>query len=73
MSGSIVRMQDADVDRVAPVLAGAFAYDPLFAWIEPDPAQRAAFVETFMRALAWRSHLFAEAFTTAPDVLGASL
>jgi len=69
----VVRMVDADVDRVAPVLARAFAKDPLFAWIEPDAARRAAFAERFMRALAWRSHLFAEAFTTAPEVLGASL
>lgn len=66
-------MTDADVDRVAPVLARAFLDDPLFVWIEPDPATRARFLERFMRALCWRSHLFAEAWTTAPAVLGASL
>ena len=69
----VVRMTDADVDRVAPVLARAFQDDPLFAWIEPDPGVRAAFLLRFMRALAWRSHLFAEAWTTTPEALGASL
>lgn len=69
----VVRMTDADVDRVAPLLARAFQDDPLFAWIEPDPAVRAPFLLRFMRALAWRSHLFAEAWTTAPQPLGASL
>lgn len=72
MSG-IVRMADADVERVVPALVRAFADDPLFGWIEPRPEPRARFVEGFMRALAWRSHLFAEAFVTAPEVQGASL
>ena len=58
------------MDRVAPVLARAFQDDPLFAWIEPDPAVRARFLVRFMRALAWRSHLFAEAWTTAPRPSG---
>jgi ribosomal protein S18 acetylase RimI-like enzyme len=69
----VVRMVDADVDRVAPILARAFAHDPLFAWVEPDATRRATFLERFMRALAWRSHLFAEAWTTSPPVAGASL
>ena len=69
----VVRMTDADVERVVPALARAFQADPLFAWIEPDPGRREAFLEVFMRALAWRSHLFAEAFTTTPLALGASL
>ena len=72
-ASEIVRMTDADVERVAPVLASAFAEDPLFVWIAPDPARRGTFLEGFMRALAWRSHLFAEAFTSAPQALGASL
>ena len=70
---AIVRMADADVERVAPVLARAFAADPLFVWIEPDPARRAVCLQGFMRALAWRSHLFSVAFTSAPLGLGASL
>jgi len=73
MSEGIVRMTDADVERVVPALVRSFDGDPLFGWIEPRPEPRAAFVEAFMRALAWRSHLFAEAFTTAPEPLGASL
>lgn len=66
-------MTDADVEHVAPVLARAFAADPLFVWIEPDEAGRARFLGAFMQALAWRSHLFAEAHRTAGEVLGASL
>lgn len=73
MTASIVRMEDADVERVVPALCRAFAEDPLFGWIEPRAAERAAFVETFFRALAWRSHLFAEALRTAPGIVGASL
>jgi ribosomal protein S18 acetylase RimI-like enzyme len=69
----IVRMVDAEVERIAPVLGRAFDEDPLFTWVEPDPERRGAFVLAFMRALAWRSHLFAEALTTAPEILGASL
>jgi ribosomal protein S18 acetylase RimI-like enzyme len=69
----VVRMTDADVQRVTPALARAFQADPLFAWIEPDPERRAGFLLAFMRGLAWRSHLFAEAFTSSPEVLGASL
>ena len=72
-ASDIVRMTDADVERVVPVLARAFAGDPLFVWIEPDPARRAVFLQGFMRALAWRSHLFSLAFTSAPLALGASL
>jgi ribosomal protein S18 acetylase RimI-like enzyme len=66
-------MTDTDIGRVAPVLARAFQDDPMFVWIEPDPVVRARFLERFMRALAWRSHLFAEAWITAPAALGASL
>ena len=73
MSSQVVRMTDADVDRVAPMLVRAFDADPLFEWIEPRPGPRAAFVGAFMRGLAWRSHLFAEAFRTAPDLDGVSL
>lgn len=73
MNDGIVRMGDADVDRVVPLLVRAFAADPLFDWIEPRPEPQERFVAAFMRALAWRSHLFAEAFVTSPDVQGASL
>jgi ribosomal protein S18 acetylase RimI-like enzyme len=73
VTDAVVRMTDADVDGVAPLLVRAFANDPLFNWLEPRPEPRAAFVAAFMRALAWRSHLFSEAFTTAPVRHGASL
>lgn len=69
----VVRMGDGDVAQAASLLVRAFDHDPLFEWIEPRPTQRAVFVEAFMRALAWRSHLFAEAFRTAPDLCGVSL
>ncbi len=64
---AVVRMTDRDVERVMPVLARAFDEDPLFVWIEPDGERRAAFLAGFMRALAWRSHLYAEAYTTAGE------
>lgn len=73
MNDGIARMRDADVDRVVPLLVRAFTSDPLFDWIEPRPEPRERFVAAFMRALAWRSHLLAEAFVTSPDVQGASL
>lgn len=73
MTDGVVRMVAADVDQVAPLLVRAFDHDPLFGWIEPRPAPRALFIEAFMRALAWRSHLFAEALRTAPDLRGVSL
>jgi GNAT superfamily N-acetyltransferase len=66
-------MGDADVDRVASLLVRAFASDPMFDWIEPRPEPRARFLAAFMRALAWRSHLYSEACVTSPDVRGASL
>jgi ribosomal protein S18 acetylase RimI-like enzyme len=73
MSAGVVRMADADVDRVVPLLVRAFHSDPLFGWIEPRPEPRARFLAGFMRALAWRSHLLAEAFVTSPEVAGVSL
>ena len=73
MSDDVVRMADADVEQVAPLLVRAFDNDPLFQWIEPRPEPRAAFVRAFMRGLAWRSHLFSEAFRTVPDLHGVSL
>jgi GNAT superfamily N-acetyltransferase len=73
MSDGVVRMADADVERVVPLLVRAFDADPLFDWIEPRARPRAVFVAAFMRALAWRSHLFAEAFVTSPAVRGVSL
>jgi len=70
---AIVRMSDADPPRVAPVVARAFHDDPLFVWMEPDPATRQLLLTGMFEALAWRSHLYAEAFTTAGDPLGVSL
>jgi ribosomal protein S18 acetylase RimI-like enzyme len=73
MTDGVVRMTDADVERVVPLLVRAFDADPLFEWIEPRPEPRARFLAAFMRGLAWRSHLFAEAFITAPQLHGVSL
>ncbi len=73
MTFEIVRLRDGDEERVAPVLARAFADDPLFVWIEPEAEARQRFLAPFMLALAKRSHRFAEAFTTAGELLGASL
>jgi ribosomal protein S18 acetylase RimI-like enzyme len=73
MTDAVVRMTDEDPDAAAPLLVRAFDRDPLFDWIEPRSGPRAAFIQAFMRALAWRSHLFAEAFRTAPGLSGVSL
>jgi ribosomal protein S18 acetylase RimI-like enzyme len=69
----IARMTDADPPRIAPVLARAFLDDPLFGWFEPDAERRAGFLAGFFAALAWRSHLYAEALVTAGAPLGGSL
>jgi ribosomal protein S18 acetylase RimI-like enzyme len=73
MTADVVRMRDEDVDAAVPLLVRAFDRDPMFDWIEPRPGPRAAFLHAFMRALAWRSHLFAEALRTAPGLHGVSL
>jgi ribosomal protein S18 acetylase RimI-like enzyme len=73
MTADVVRMRDEDVDAAVPLLVRAFERDPMFDWIEPRPGPRAAFLHAFMRALAWRSHLFAEALRTAPGLHGVSL
>ena len=70
---AIVRMTDADPPRVAPVVARAFHDDPLFVWMEPDSATRVLLLTGMFEALAWRSHLYAEAYTTAGEPLGVSL
>ena len=70
---AVVRSTDADPPRLAPVVARAFDDDPLFVWLEPDPTRRKRFLTAFFEALAWRSHLYAEAYVTAGEPLGASL
>jgi ribosomal protein S18 acetylase RimI-like enzyme len=70
---TIVRMTDADPARLAPLLARAFHDDPLFGWLEPEAERRTRFLAGFFEALAWRSHLYAEALVTAGAPLGASL
>lgn len=67
-----MRTTDADPPRIAPVVARAFARDPLFLFVEPDDAVRHRFLVPFFEALAWRSHLYAEAFL-ATDSSGAPL
>lgn len=44
MSAGVVRMADADVERVVPALVRAFTRDPLFDWVEPRPEPRARFL-----------------------------
>ncbi|MDQ3150342.1 MAG: hypothetical protein M3R63_00985 [Actinomycetota bacterium] len=45
----------ADGDAVSAVLAGAFADDPVFTWMIPDPARRSQLLPAFFA-------LFTEAF-----------
>lgn len=66
-------MTDADPPRVAPMVARAFHDDPLFVWMEPDAETRRSLLTAMFEALAWRSHLYAEAFTTRGEPLGVSL
>lgn len=64
----------AEQEAAAGELAArAFQDDDLFEWVEPDPAQRAAFLVPFMTALVRRSRRLAVALATAPALEGVSL
>lgn len=69
----IVRMSGDAPERVADLLARAFAADPIFDWVEPDDRARFAFLTHFMAALTRRSLSYGEVWTTAPDLAGVSL
>jgi len=69
----IVPLGDDRRGAVAALLARAFLGDPIFAWIEPEPTPRQAFLERFMAALVRRSLRYGEAWTTAPELAGVSL
>ena len=69
----IERLESGGEGPVGGLLARAFAADPLFEWIEPDPAARHAFLVRFMTALTRRSLLYAEVWRTAPELAGVSL
>lgn len=62
--------QEAAVGRL---LARAFANDPIFVHVSPDAGERMRFLERFMAALARRSRMFSEPWTTSPEPVGASL
>jgi GNAT superfamily N-acetyltransferase len=70
---SVTRLTDAQERAVGEMLGRAFAFDPIFVYVEPDPSRRASFLAEFMSALTRRSHRLAEAWVTAPEVFGASL
>lgn len=69
----VVRLGDGREEEVGRLLARSFAEDPIFAFVEPDPARRKAFLEPFMAALTRRSHRLAVAYATSPDLLAVSL
>ena len=69
----IRRLEPGGEAAAAAMLARAFAGDPIFLWIEPEPEARIAFLERFMAALTRRSLLFSEVWRTAPELAGVSL
>ncbi len=70
---AVVRLADGREEEVGRLLARSFAEDPIFAYVEPDPARRVAFLEPFMAALTRRSHRLALAYATSPDLVAVSL
>lgn len=69
----VVRLDDSRERAVGEMLGEAFAFDPIFVYVEPDEARRRTFLADFMTALTRRSHRLAEAWVTSPEVQGASL
>lgn len=69
----IRRLEPGGEAAVGALLARAFAEDPIFVWIEPEPGARLAFLGRFMSALTRRSLLYAEVWRTAPELAGVSL
>ncbi len=69
----VVRLDDSRERAVGEMLGEAFAFDPIFVYVEPDEARRRTFLADFMTALTRRSHRLAEAWVTSPEVFGASL
>jgi GNAT superfamily N-acetyltransferase len=70
---AVARLADGREEEVGRMLARSFAADPIFAFVEPDSAARAAFLEEFMAALTRRSHRLATAYATLPALAGVSL
>lgn len=66
----------SDVPALSGVLARAFQDDPVFSWLQPDPATRAATLPGFFAAMA-RHHFFAgggvEVAESAGRIGGATL
>ena len=69
----IVRLEDADVNTVAEVLARAFFDDPLTIYVEPNRSRRAQVLPVVYEVGTRFAHLFGGAYTTAGHIEGAAL
>jgi GNAT superfamily N-acetyltransferase len=69
----IVRLDAAQLDEAADVLARAFFDYPIWPWMLPDEEQRRELMPWFMRmSLRWGT-LVAEVYSTAPAVRGVAM
>jgi ribosomal protein S18 acetylase RimI-like enzyme len=70
---AIVRLDAAQIDAAADVLARAFFDYPIWPWMIPDEAQRREVMPWFMRmSLRW-GFFAAETYVTAPEVRGVAM
>jgi len=68
-----VRLEEANVNTVAEVLARAFFDDPLAIYVEPDISRRVQVLPVLYEVGTRYAHLFGEAYTTAGHIEGAAL
>jgi hypothetical protein len=69
----VVYLKEAQIDEVAQVLAQALANDPLFAYVLPDNAERAARLPAFFARNLFYGILYGQVFTTSGKVMGAAV
>lgn len=69
-SPTVVRLDDAAIPEAAAVLARAFADDPLFVVMLPDPARRQAVLPPFMAAAVRFCQRYGEVYATAGALRG---
>ena len=73
VAGGVVRLTEAQTSRAGEVLARSFFDDPMFAYIQPDRAERARTFPAFFAAAATYGLRAGEVYTTSGTVDGAAL
>jgi len=68
-----VRLEEANINTVAGMLARAFFDDPLAIYVEPDGSRRVQVLPVLYEVGTRYAHLFGEAYTTAGHIEGAAL